>query len=68
MGNCDSYWLSSPGAINAVSLVNVNYDGNISNNHDINYGLGVRPLVCLNSNITGTKDAQNIWKLQNSNL
>ena len=61
------YWLASPSAYHAYSLMHVSCDGivNSSGHNSGNYNsnvLGIRPLVCLNSGITATKDEEGIWR------
>ena len=60
VSGCSGYWLASPSASNTKQLITVNFYGNVASNY--NALLGVRPLVCLNSNITGARGADNIWK------
>ncbi len=67
ISNCDGYWLASPSARDTNRLVYVDYysrvgsSNTLSNYYSISI-LGVRPLVCLNSNITATRGADNIWR------
>ena len=61
---CYGYWLSSPNANDVGALMEVNFNGRVG---DRGYGyinIGVRPLVCLNSNIIAAKDTVDIWKFQ----
>ena len=62
ISNCYGYWVASPSACDTLSLVRINCNGYVDYNHCDNLNLGVRPLVCLNSNITATKDEENIWR------
>ncbi len=62
VNNCLGYWLISPSANNANDLMHVGYDGVVSDFYYNFYGMGLRPLVCLNSNIIATKDAEGVWR------
>ena len=62
LNNCYGYWLASPSADYTIRLKYIRCSSEVlGDNHD-NIGCGVRPLVCLNSNITATKDEENIWR------
>ena len=62
ISNCYGYWVASPSACDMLSLVRINCNGYVDYNHCDNLNLGVRPLVCLNSSISATKDEENIWR------
>ncbi len=51
--NSEPFWLSSPSAINASSVMHVDCNsGNVSSNNYYNYAYyGFRPLVCLKSDV-----------------
>ena len=60
---CFRYWLASPSANFTKSLMRASCSGFMSyDSHDSKSGLGVRPVVSLNSEITATKDAEDIWR------
>ena len=55
----DGYWLASPSAGNSNYVLYVHCGGYVSYYYYSNSGLGVRPVVCLNSGITvNAEDAQ----------
>ena len=60
--DCWGYWLASPNANGTSSLVNVDCNGNVGSSNYDSGSLGVRPVVSLNSEITATKDANDIWR------
>ena len=60
--NCYGYWLASPSASYTNYLMNVDCNGNVYRSYYGPNGLGVRPLVCLKSDIMATKGADNIWR------
>lgn len=62
VNNCYGYWLASPSANDASILMYVDYSGYVNSSYYSGNGLGCRPLVCLSSNITGAKGADNIWR------
>ena len=47
----NAMWLASPSAYNFNNVVNVAYNGSVGNSTYNGAGIGLRPLVCLNSNI-----------------
>ena len=62
VSSCYGYWLASPSANSTSSLMYVNYSGLVSSSFYYSNISGCRPLVCLSSNITGAKGADNIWR------
>ena len=46
------YWLASPSARSSRCVLNVRYSGTVDNSGYNDSGLGVRPVVSLNSGIT----------------
>ena len=60
--DCDGYWVASPSAYETFSVLGVSYYGDVYYNYYDSYYLGVRPLVCLKSNIQATK-VGDIWQL-----
>ena len=61
-GTCWGYWFASPSAYDDGNLLYVTYDGYIDYTEHIFSLLDIRPVVCLNANITATKGADNIWR------
>ena len=65
-GGCQAYWLSTPDDANENYIYRVDLNGNISSAHYNNYLGGVRPVVCLPSDIkiaSETSNGETIWKL-----
>ena len=63
ISNCNGYWLASPGARNASNLMRIYYYGSVFfEKYDDGDVLGVRPLVCLTTDLTATKDTEGIWR------
>ncbi len=61
--NCVGYWLASPSALDASSIIRVNYDGIIGYRF-FDYKLAsVRPVVCLKAGISATQDSNGVWQL-----
>ena len=60
--DCWGYWLASPNANGTSSLVNVDCNGNVGSSNYDSGSLGVRPVVSLKSEITATRDANDIWR------
>ena len=60
--DCYGYILSSPGIYDENALVHVDCNGSIGTGDYTGIDVGVRPLVCLNSDITATKDKEGIWR------
>ena len=48
----DYYWLASPSAYSSSYLLDVNYNGSVSSYNYNGYYGGLRPVVCLQSNIS----------------
>ena len=64
LSNCYGYWLASPSAYNERSVMSVLYDGCMGDNIFYSNASSVRPLVCLNSEVTATQDESTlVWKL-----
>ena len=66
--SCDAYWLASPNASIMDDILNVSCYGSIErdiyNGGYSNYDIGVRPVVCLNSEVTAIQDeSTKVWKL-----
>ena len=57
------YWLASPNAGNAYIVWLVDCNGNVFSNSYINGDSGVRPIVCLPSEIPASK-AGDVWKVE----
>ena len=67
VSDCQGYWLASPGTIDSGSIKCVNYDGFMSTYGSGIDDFGVRPVVCLNSEVTATQDeSTGVWKLSKS--
>ena len=62
VSSCNGYWLASPSASDTYYLMSVRYSGYVYYISCSINSLGCRPLVCLNSNITGARGADNIWR------
>ena len=64
LSNCYGYWLASPSAYNERSVMSVLYDGCMGDNIFYSNASSVRPVVCLNSEVTATQDESTlVWKL-----
>ena len=62
--NCYAYWLASPSASDASGEVIVYYDGHVGYNNFIFNISGVRPVVCLPSDITATwNETDGVWNI-----
>ena len=59
---CYSYFMASPSARDASRLMYAFYRGYVDSNYTNLGYVGVRPVVSLNSEITATKDANDIWR------
>lgn len=66
-GTCVGYWLSSPRCGDTSMLLSIAIDGSISGKKTTISTVGIRPVVCLNEEIKGTKDGNNIWVLSTQN-
>ena len=68
--NAYAYWLTSPSAANYIGVMNVNSNGGVFSsgvvNNDSYYGVsfGVRPLVCLKSNVKLQKVSNTQYAIQ----
>lgn len=62
VSNCYGYWLVSPSANSANRLMYVYCNGDVYISSYNNYRLGLRPLVCLKSDIIATRDAEGVWR------
>ena len=60
--SCWAYWLASPSAYNAGDVLHVYCNGSVSRNYYNNSVHGVRVLVCLKSDISGTLNGE-VWEL-----
>ncbi len=62
--SCYGYWLASPSAGDGYDyrLMDVYCNGSVSNYDSYDYNLGLRPVVCLNSDVSATKEG-NVWQL-----
>ena len=63
---CNGYWLASPQAISINHIFYVHWKGNIAGNEYITQNRGIRPVVCLNSEIEATWNGSS-WVLGNVN-
>lgn len=63
--HCHGYWVASPSAGRFSYLFRVDYDGSMSSRIDSNYYYGVRPVICLQSEVqlTETKPGSNIYRV-----
>ena len=62
--NCYGYWLASPSADNSSSVVDVGHDGGVGSSGFDGAGDGVRPVVCLPSDITATwNETDGVWNI-----
>ena len=62
-----AYWLASPSAYDSGYVMRVDYGGNVVTNGFDDYGNGVRPVVCLKSDIqvtSTTTDGVTTWAIQ----
>ena len=58
------YWLASPSALNASSVMNVSYDGDVGSDGYGNLRVGVRPLVSLKSEVKAVQNVETgVWEL-----
>ena len=62
LSGCYGYWLASPSAYDGSYLMRVYYDGWVSYDITNHVLLGLRPVVCLNSDVSATKEG-NVWQL-----
>ena len=63
ISNCYGYYLASPSAVGTANVMRVDYDGCVGHKSYSSY-IGVRPVVCLNSEVTATQDENTkVWKL-----
>ena len=62
--NCYGYWLASPSANSADSVMSVPFSGGVSSSSFRNTFYGVRPVVCLPSDITATwNETDGVWNI-----
>ena len=62
---CYGYWLISPSAQGYNSIIDIGYDGEMSIAGCGNWSFGIRPVVCLPSDITAEwNEEKNIWELK----
>lgn len=61
--NCDGYWLSAPSATGTHNIMKIKYTGTVDHLWYYATASGIRPVVCLKSNLKGTK-VGNSWILE----
>ena len=62
--NCNGYWLASPSVGDTFHIMFVSGDGVIAYNNFTDYVHGVRPIVCLPSDITATwNETDGVWNI-----
>lgn len=62
VSGCSGYWLASPSAGRYDGLMSVVYGSAIGSGKYVDDDFTVRPVVCLKSDITLTRDRYGIWK------
>ena len=62
--SCNGYWLASPATTESDRFMSVLYNARIGTNGYVNAYMGVRPLVCLPSEVKGTKGVDGVWIIQ----
>ena len=63
--NCKGYWLAAPSAVEfADSMFTVNASGGITSVNNENTDYGLRPVVCIKSNIESEQDENGVWKFE----
>ena len=69
INNCDGYWLASPSANSTytANLNTVDVLGQVGNSYAFSGNFGVRPLVCLNSEVTAEYE-NGVWNLSVPNV
>ena len=66
---CYGYWLISPSAQGYNSIIDIGYDGEMSIAGCGNWSFGIRPVVCLPSDITAEwNEEKNIWELKKKEI
>ena len=64
VSNCWGYWLASPNSHIDEVVMGVSFSGSVGSVSYYVRTCGVRPLVCLNSEVTATQDEDTgVWKL-----
>ena len=64
VSNCWGYWLASPNSGMDEVVMGVSFSGSVGGVGYYSRACGVRPLVCLNSEVTATQDEDTgVWKL-----
>ena len=62
---CDGYWIISPSVQGYNSMMRIGYNGTITGDGCGNWCFGLRPVVCLPSDITAEwSREENIWKIK----
>ena len=58
------YWLASPSVHGTTRTMRVVFDGSVSSNSCAGAGMGIRPVVCLPSDITATwNETDGVWNI-----
>ncbi len=63
VSSCYGYWLASPAVSNYDALMSVYFSGSVNRSNYYDSTLGLRPVVCLNSEVSATKD-DGVWQLK----
>jgi|GEM_PF-2153121 len=62
---CYGYWIISPSAVGYNSLMRIGYNGELGQDGCGNWWFGIRPVVCLPSDITAKwNQEKNIWEIK----
>ena len=62
---CEGYWIISPSAIGYNSMMRIGYNGELGQDGCGNWCFGIRPVVCLPSDITAEwNEDEEIWKIK----
>ena len=63
---CWAYWLSTPSGSESYNIMAVCYDGSVSSSFFSSSLFGIRPVVCLPSDITATwNETDEVWNITN---
>ena len=60
---CCGYWLASPCAKSEYYVLKVQYEGKVGYDLSTNFNFGIRPVVCLKSNVQLKKDKEGNYTL-----